>query len=1726
MIDKLVEKAVRMGKQYRLLLPAALLAVCVLFGADYMMEQCRKMFGFPCRKLVAGILTACMMVTMLPISSLAATTSNIQGGGIYGDNLKKDNRICGHVHDEDCGYVEAIEGAPCSHENDDGTYTCAPGADSGDVGINKATPHDADYVCDHSDDCGYTEAVEGVPCTHSCELCENTPLETPSVEKPSVGNPPIKNEIVKDTCICDIKCTPADSKTDTAAVINPDCPVCSAEHADLSLCVGVEEEKDTAYDRVVALFKALPTAGSITEKTTEERKDKLTAQITAAMGALEALSDDDYARFTREHDDLLIAAAALQAAIAGTVPRTLAEGPMPTAEIIGSYYYVFANGASLILAAGSTDTSKTVIYIDQNGDGEIDSGDTIFNPNMGDATDGTVAGNNLKSWYIFGGCRDDNVDGNIQLTMLGGEVKYLYGGGYVSGADAVVNGSTSVNVLGGKLFGAYGGGMGNSDRISSTGSTDVYIGADTMVNMVYGGGNNAVVKGNVTATVEGTVINEVAGGDGNGGTVEGDVKVTLKRGSSAGNVYGGGSMSKGTVEGSTFVTIESGAMVENTNGGYATVNGSGSNTIDGSTTVTIAGTVIGNVYGGGSRPVAQGTSVILQRGAKVSGRNVSVYGGGSGSKGVVTGGTSVIIKTGAMVDIEYTGLYNGVFGGGQGAVEDGTSVIVEQGAAVYSELGGVYGGGSYATVTGGTFVTIDGEVTGSVYGGGNGSGSTVTGDISVTIGGGAKIGDNTTSNGVIINGSSGNPSNGVGSFSIAQDNHLSDDAEVYVVLPAGYAAGGTIATGAVREDTGRIKLTGDGAADKVAYFENGEIKAGTPPVAIPLVVDEKNICANGCELKLEEGTGGVGTVYTVVKYRPMGSENENDYQILAVDGATGSNNATGYDLTAYTIYGGKNSKNLIDSTSIIMTGGQVDTIYGGSHSGNVNLTGNTKVTMTGGQVNYIYGGGNNAKVTGNAKISVMESAKVAGSIYGCGSDGGIVSGNVVITVGGAVEIGGAGMGVVINGGAETPVTNGVDSFMISGGLTGADGSVCVILPEGIEDGKVIATKAAAGDTSKIKLDGPGAVGNTAEFNSSDNTIIVKSSTTLTDAQKIALAKCSIKTALNNLTVTNATTAQDILNAAKAATLHGVAVAWDSTNGFGKTEATKAAVGVITGTLKLSLNSESGTIAINKSIAKLPGDDSSDSGSSNGGSSGGGSSSGNSSSSSSSAETRPGVSIESEIKINGTVDGAGSFHAELSQKAVEDAIKKAEEETRKKGSLNNGITLVLNINTGGGSAGSVSVNLPKVTQETIISNKVVNTVLVVDNPSIRIDINLAAVTEIHRQAQADVNITATRQDNSRLAGAAKPAIGNRPVFDLKANYGSGKQVTEFGTGSVSVAIPYTLQSGETSGGVCAVYVDSNGNVNYLTNSAYDSTNKTLRFTTSHFSTYGIGYKALSDFSDTASHWAEEDIQFVVNRGLLDGTSRTTFSPDAAITRGMIVTALGRLAGVDVSGYKASSFTDVKADAYYMGYVGWASQSGILSGTGATTYAPEDAISREQMAVTLANYARTIGYSLPSVHTEITFADTTNISSWAKDSVKTMQMAGIIASKDANKFDPQSAATRAEVSATLRRFIERMMDTSTAQGWMQNDSGQWMYYINGSPIKGQTREIDGVPYAFDNHGITLDYSKKKSRLTHTVKTGDNLWKIAREYNVDMQILALINGKSVSSTIHPGEVLKIPQ
>lgn len=167
----------------------------------------------------------------------------------------------------------------------------------------------------------------------------------------------------------------------------------------------------------------------------------------------------------------------------------------------------------------------------------------------------------------------------------------------------------------------------------------------------------------------------------------------------------------------------------------------------------------------------------------------------------------------------------------------------------------------------------------------------------------------------------------------------------------------------------------------------------------------------------------------------------------------------------------------------------------------------------------------------------------------------------------------------------------------------------------------------------------------------------------------------------------------------------------------------------------------------------------------------------------------------------------------------------------------------------------------------------------------------------------------------------------------------------------------------------------------------------------------------------------------------------------MTRGMFVTALGRLDGISPDDYKASSFTDVQGSAYYAPYVEWAVQNGIVTGTGDKQFSPDLEITREQMAVVMMNYAGQMGYSIPTPLGAVTFADNASISEWAAKEVRAMQQTGVLMGKDGNRFDPQGKATRAEVSAALHRFVELVIDPATAQGWPKNDSGHWLYYKDG-------------------------------------------------------------------------------
>ena len=349
--------------------------------------------------------------------------------------------------------------------------------------------------------------------------------------------------------------------------------------------------------------------------------------------------------------------------------------------------------------------------------------------------------------------------------------------------------------------------------------------------------------------------------------------------------------------------------------------------------------------------------------------------------------------------------------------------------------------------------------------------------------------------------------------------------------------------------------------------------------------------------------------------------------------------------------------------------------------------------------------------------------------------------------------------------------------------------------------------------------------------------------------------------------------------------------------------------------------------------------------------------------------------------------------------------------------------------------------------------------------------LKAILAAAPATAGSITFTAAPADLRAFPDAAA-LLGSHPAYDFAISYKDNKGNTvpvkvDFPAGSASIALNSMPAASEVAGSLFMVYVDGSGAVTWLDKSSYNSGR--VLADVPHFSVYGVAYKAPAPvFTDITGHWAKADIEFVAARGLLSGTGNGTFSPDVTMTRGMFVTALGRLAGVKPEAYTARSFTDVKADAYYAPYIEWAAQKNLVKGTGEGLFSPDTPVTREQMAVIMANYAGQMGYSIPAPLAEEAFTDSSQISPWAVKEVTAMQRAGIIKGKAGNQFDPQAGATRAEVSAVLRRFVELVIDPTTAQGWTQNDSGQWLYNENGKPVTGW-KQLGGQWYYFDPTGL---------------------------------------------------------
>ena len=171
------------------------------------------------------------------------------------------------------------------------------------------------------------------------------------------------------------------------------------------------------------------------------------------------------------------------------------------------------------------------------------------------------------------------------------------------------------------------------------------------------------------------------------------------------------------------------------------------------------------------------------------------------------------------------------------------------------------------------------------------------------------------------------------------------------------------------------------------------------------------------------------------------------------------------------------------------------------------------------------------------------------------------------------------------------------------------------------------------------------------------------------------------------------------------------------------------------------------------------------------------------------------------------------------------------------------------------------------------------------------------------------------------------------------------------------------------------------------------------------------------------WFYEDVEYVVENGLFHGTSKTTFSPNAPMTRGMLVTVLYRLAGKPEA-TSASSFTDVAKEQYYAAPIAWAAENGIVGGMSQTRFAPNEQVTREQLAAIVYRFAQKQGYGTADAADLTGFADYSRISGYALDALRWANAEKLVNGRSETELSPQGQATRAEVAAILHRFAENV------------------------------------------------------------------------------------------------------
>ncbi|MGM9552944.1 MAG: S-layer homology domain-containing protein [Faecousia sp.] len=174
---------------------------------------------------------------------------------------------------------------------------------------------------------------------------------------------------------------------------------------------------------------------------------------------------------------------------------------------------------------------------------------------------------------------------------------------------------------------------------------------------------------------------------------------------------------------------------------------------------------------------------------------------------------------------------------------------------------------------------------------------------------------------------------------------------------------------------------------------------------------------------------------------------------------------------------------------------------------------------------------------------------------------------------------------------------------------------------------------------------------------------------------------------------------------------------------------------------------------------------------------------------------------------------------------------------------------------------------------------------------------------------------------------------------------------------------------------------------------------------------------TDVSENA--WYADNVQFVYEKGLMAGTAADKFSPETKMNRAMLVTVLYRMDGSHAAS-GTTPFTDIQTKEYYYPALVWAYGNGIINGTAPDKFSPEAPITREMMVTIFYRYAQFKGLDVSKTDSLSKYIDAGKISTYAKTPFAWAVAAGVIYGNSATTLNPLGTATRAECAAILQRF----------------------------------------------------------------------------------------------------------